>query len=125
MIHKFLIPKSFYVKEGNSWLLSPQHWAQTQRDTKPIQGTGSKTVTHQITLFWNQHKNKLTTPLSKINNAATYNRAPGSTKFMGFCAEADVDYATEQDYPIICLPAQAVSDEEDVSPEELRRLHPK
>jgi hypothetical protein len=40
--HKFLIPKSFYVKEGNVRLLSPQHWAQTQKDTKPIKGLGRK-----------------------------------------------------------------------------------
>jgi hypothetical protein len=51
--HKFLIPKSFYVKEGNVRLLSPQHWAQAQKDTKPIQGTGSETDARQVTLFWN------------------------------------------------------------------------
>ncbi len=118
LIHKFLIPKSFYVKEGNVRLLSPQHWAQTQRDTKPIQGTGSKTVANQITLFWNQRKNKLTIPLSKVNNVATYNLAPGYTKFMAFCAEAEVDYAEEQDCPIICMPAQVVSDNEDSGSEE-------
>jgi hypothetical protein len=42
-------------------------------------------------------------PLSKINNVASYNLAPGYTKFMSFCAEADVNYSTEQDYPIILL----------------------
>jgi hypothetical protein len=49
--HKFLIPKFFCVKGGNVRLLSPQHWAQTQKDTKPIQGTGSETDARQVTLF--------------------------------------------------------------------------
>jgi hypothetical protein len=52
--HKFLIPKSLCVKGGNVRLLSPQHWAQAQKDTKPVQGTGSKTDAQQVTLFWNQ-----------------------------------------------------------------------
>jgi hypothetical protein len=118
LIHKFLIPKSFYVKEGNVRLLSPQHWAQTQRDTKPIQGTESKTVANQITLLWNQLKNKPTIPLSKVNNVATYNLAPGYTKLMAFCVEAEVDYAEEQDCPIVCMPAQVVSNDEDSGSEE-------
>jgi hypothetical protein len=118
MIHKFLIPKSFYVKEGDVRLLSPQHWAQTQKDVKPIQGTGSETVANQVTLFWNQRKHKLTIPLSRTSNVATYNLAPGYTKFMSFCAEAEVDYRAEQDYPIICLPAQAVSDDEEDDPKD-------
>lgn len=42
--HKFVIPKSYYVPEGGVRLLSPQHWAQTQKDSKPIAGTGSKTT---------------------------------------------------------------------------------
>jgi hypothetical protein len=49
---------------------------------------------------------------------ATYNLAPGYTKLMGFCAEANVDYAEEQDDPIICLPAQ-VSDDKDSGPEDM------
>ena len=34
--HKFLIPNSFYIPEGGIRLLSPQHWAQSQQDHKPI-----------------------------------------------------------------------------------------
>jgi hypothetical protein len=44
---------------------------------------------------------------------ATFNLAPGYTQFMGFCAKAQVNYAEEQVNPIICLPAQAVSDNGD------------
>jgi hypothetical protein len=49
---------------------------------------------------------------------ATLNLAPGYTQFMGFCAEANVDYAEEQNDPIICLPAQAVSDDDDSGPKD-------
>ncbi len=75
--HKFLIPKSFYVQGGNVRLLSPQHWAQAQKDTKPIQGTGSETDARQVTLFWNQRKNKLTIPLGQSDNVATFISAAG------------------------------------------------
>jgi hypothetical protein len=30
-IHKFLVPKSFYAKEGNVQLLSPQHWCKRRK----------------------------------------------------------------------------------------------
>jgi hypothetical protein len=78
--HKFLIPKSFFVKGGNLRLLSPQHWAQTQKDTEPIQGTGSETDARQVTLFWNQRKNKLTIPLGKSDNVATFLSAAWTPK---------------------------------------------
>ena len=41
--NKFLIPDSFYVPHGGARLLSPQHWAQTQKDRKPTFGTGEWT----------------------------------------------------------------------------------
>ena len=41
--HKHLIPDSFYVPNGGACLLSPQHWAQTQKDRKPTFGTGEWT----------------------------------------------------------------------------------
>jgi hypothetical protein len=106
-IHKeFVIPKAFFVKEGNIRLLS-----QPQNDTLPKQGTGSETVGDKVTLFWKQQTHNLTIPLNRLNNVATFNLAPGYTKFMGFCAEAEVDYAKEQDNPIICMPAQMVSND--------------
>jgi hypothetical protein len=111
-IHKFTIPKSFYVQDGNVCLLSPQHWAQTQKDTKPTQGTGSETGANKVTLFWKQRRHRLTIPLSKLGNVATFNLALGYTKFLGFCAEAEVDYAEEQNNSIICMPAQVVSNDD-------------
>jgi hypothetical protein len=110
---KFRIPKSFYVPEGGVRLLSPQHWAQTQKDFKPIQGTGSTTDAKSVTLFWNQRKNKLTIPLGRGDNVASFHLASGYTKFAAFCAQAETDYEKEQDNPLICQPAQVVSDDED------------
>jgi hypothetical protein len=110
-VHKFIIPKSFYMKEGNVRLLSPQHWAQTQKDAKPQQG--SETVGDKVTLFWKQRKHKLTITFNRYNNVTTFNLAAGYTKFMAFYTEAEVDYAAEQLNPIICLPAQMVSDDDE------------
>jgi hypothetical protein len=82
-----------------------------QKDAKPQQGTGSETVGDRVTLFWKYCKHKLTIPLNRYNTVAMFNLAPGYTTFMGFCTEAKVDYAAEQLNPIICLPAQMVSDD--------------
>jgi hypothetical protein len=112
--HKFLIPKSFHVKGGNVRLLSPQHWAQTQKVTKPIQGTGSETDARQVTLFWNQRKNKLTIPLGKSDNVATFLSAAGHQKYSAFLAEADMSVEEEQKAPVaLCMPTQVISDDED------------
>jgi hypothetical protein len=112
--HKFLIPKSFYVKGGNARLLSPQHWAQAQKDTKPIQGTGSETDARQVTLFWNQQKKKLTIPLGKSDNVATFLSAAGYQKCSAFLAEAGVSIEEEQEAPVaLCMPTQVISNDED------------
>jgi hypothetical protein len=112
--HKFLIPKSFCVKGGNVRLLSPQHWAPTQKDTKPIQGTGSETDARQVTLFWNQRKNKLTIPLGKSDNVATFLSAAGCQKHSAFLVEADMSVEEEQKAPVaLCMPTQVISDNED------------
>jgi hypothetical protein len=104
--HTFLIPKLFYVPDGNVRLLSPQHWAQTQKvkDTTK-HGTGSGTVNNKVVLFWNNCKNKLAIPLGKT--------APGYRKFAAFCTTAELDYDREQINPIIAFLAHAVSDDED------------
>ena len=58
-------------------MLSPQHWAQTQKDRKPTAGTGSETLDDKITLFWKQWKCKLTVPLGRNDNVATFTLADG------------------------------------------------
>jgi transposase InsO family protein len=115
--HKFLIPKSYYVPDGNVRLLSPQHWGQAinaakKKDKQPLSGTGSETVHNKVTLFWNQRKNRLTVPLGS-SNVATFQLAPGYSKFNAFCAEAEVDYEKEQEDPIIIDASEIVPDDED------------
>ena len=112
-VHTFLIPNSFYVPSGSVRLLSPQHWAQGQKDRKPIQGTGTTTDAMNITLFWKQRKHKLTIPLDKASNVATFHLAPGYNKFEAFCAEAGLDPKQEDTKPIIAEEARIVSDDED------------
>jgi hypothetical protein len=107
-----VIPKLFYIPHGNVCLLSPQHWAQTQRGKKPIEGTWSETVDDKVTLFWNQRKCKQTVHLGKADNVATFSLANGFERFTAFCTKAEVDYNNEQDNPFVCLPAQTVSNDE-------------
>jgi hypothetical protein len=111
--HKFVIPKLFYVPHGNVRLLSPQHWAQTQKDRRPMQGTGSETLDNRVTLFWNQRMCKRTVHLGKSDNVATFSLADGFERFPAFCAKAEADYGNEQVDPVICQPAQTVSDDEE------------
>jgi hypothetical protein len=99
--YKFKIPKLFYVPDGGIRLLMPQHWAKEQNDKKPTQGTGSETLDNKVTLFWNQRKHKLTIPLGKADNVATFQLASGYKQFSAFCAEADLDYQDEQESAII------------------------
>ena len=80
-VHQFTIPNSFYVPEGGVRLLSPQHWAQSQRDTKPKPGTKEVTTHDTCTLKWKQGKFKRTTKLSKLNNVAIFWLALGFREF--------------------------------------------
>ena len=50
-IHKFKVPKSFYLRDGGVRLLSPQHWAQTQKD---MRGTGSMSAVAQNALYFSK-----------------------------------------------------------------------
>ena len=111
-VHKFVIPNSLYVPSANARLLSPQHWAQEQRDNHPTEGTGSETNSKQVTLFWNQRKHRLTVPLSEHNNCATFHLAPGYSKYVAFCAESGVDIDTYDQDPIV-HDTQVVTDDEE------------
>ena len=108
--HKFVIPKSFYVPSGNVRLISPQHWAQTQRDK--THGTGSETLHDKVTLFWNNRQNTLTVPLGKDDNVATLYTAPGFRNFESFCATAGMDDEYDRDHPIIASETLIVSDDD-------------
>ena len=112
-LHRFEIPNSYYVPEGKVRLLSPQHWAQLQKDEKPIQGTGETTDAKNVTLFWNQRQNKLTVPINQKDNVATFKLASGYTEFHTFCAECEVDMDREHNDPLIADPTLISNNEVD------------
>jgi hypothetical protein len=67
----------------------------------------------QVSLFWNQRKNKLTIPLGKSDNVATFLSAAGRQNYSAFLAEADVSVEEEQKAPVApCMPTQVISDDE-------------
>eukprot|EP00978_Attheya_sp_CCMP212_P032841 scaffold129914_cov59-Attheya_sp.AAC.1 len=112
--HKFKIPNSFYVPHGGVRLLSPHHWAKAQGDRKPVEGTGETTNSKEVILYWNQHKHKLTIPLSVATNVATFRTAPGYGKFDAFCAEAGFTSVDDEEPPLfLCQEANLISDDED------------
>ena len=111
-VHKFIIPKSYYVPNGNVRLLSPQHWAYTQergRRNKKM-GTGETTNATTCTLFWNNKSNKLSIPLSPHTNVATFNLAHGYTKYSSFCKNAQITGIDEKEI-IIADESTLIEDE--------------
>ena len=103
--HKFIIPKSYYVPQGKVRLLSPQHWAKSQRKHNNKRGgkpsTLSQTTDENVTLIWDQRRHRLTVPLSPVNNVASFHLSPGFSNYYAFCSEAGVEDYDESD-PIIC-----------------------
>ena len=87
-VHTFRIPNSYYVLDGEVRLFSPQHWAKTQKDQKPTQGTGITTLADRVTLVWHQRHFSKTVYLDAKTNVATFSLAPGYTKYHAFCTEA-------------------------------------
>ena len=83
-MHTHYIENSYYSKMGGVRLLSPQHFSQVTND---LQGTGTKTNGVETILYWGNKKHKLTVPLSKLNNVATFHLAPGFNNFNTFCME--------------------------------------
>ncbi|MEL7340382.1 MAG: hypothetical protein AAGM67_07855, partial [Bacteroidota bacterium] len=82
--HTFRIPNSYYVPHPKHRLLSPQHWAQTQKDKVPG-GTGCDTTSKACKLYWNGKKEELEVPYDKTSNVATFCLAPGFNQFASFC----------------------------------------
>ena len=79
--HTFTIPESYYIPNSNGCLLSPQHWAQTQKDYKPEPGTVETTDHKQVTLQWKQRRYTRTVPLTKGTNVGTMRLAPGYSRY--------------------------------------------
>ena len=107
LVHRFEIPGSYYVPQGQVRLLSPQHWAKSQ---KPKTSAREITTHDRVELHWNNGNNKLTVPLGKTDNVATLISAPGNQNFGTFCHAAEMEDETE--FPQVALPAQLVSDDD-------------
>ena len=122
-LHRFIIKDSYYVPHGKLRLLSPQHWAQQQRDRKPTYGTGETTDEEKCVLFWKQKKFNKTVYLDrKRSNVATMRLAPGYNDFNAFCTEIGIESDVKYEFnPIIAKPAAVSDDEEELSPRRGRR----
>ena len=112
--HKFTTPKSHHSKHGDMRLLSPQHLAKALKDPT---GTGETTVGDVCTLFWNGRQNKLTIPLSKTDDVATFRSAPGYNQCEVHCHECKVEKQ------VTIAPTQVVSDDEDDDSDEEVEVH--
>jgi len=56
-VHAFRIPDTYLNVESPYRLLSPQHWAQTQKDHLPNpRGTWCGTYHNAVELFWAQNR---------------------------------------------------------------------
>ena len=112
-IHIFLIPKSYYIPDGNVRLLSPQHWAKTQKDTKPIVGTLETTDHKSSTLQWKQRKFKKTVQIHPSDNVATFHLAPGYLSYERFCSNADVTITDEDKNPMVVVTTNIIEPDDD------------
>lgn len=70
--HTFTIPDSYYIRDSKSSLLSPQHWAQAQK-----QQASETTTKDTITLHWCDGRYKRTIPLTRDTNVGNIRLAPG------------------------------------------------
>lgn len=114
-IHAFHIPNSYYVPQGNVRLLSPQHWAQQQRDSTR-RGTGEETTARHVTLFWEGRRSQRTVNIDPDSNVATIYSAPGISNYLAFKAEAGLE---REDYcNPICFDSNIISDDEEEGTDE-------
>ena len=116
--HDIVIPNGLYVKESPSKLLSPQHWAQTAQDFKPLpRGTWCSTYHDCIQLHWAQRKHTKTVKLSEgSGNIATMYTAPSYKAFSIFCNMCEVEM--DEDDPIINMVTHLIPDDENEDCEE-------
>jgi hypothetical protein len=106
--HTFTIPVSYYVPEGRCQLLSPQHWAQSQKKATRL-GAWEVTNHKGCTLYWEGGSKQLTILLGDKDNVATMQLTPGYKKFHTFCENAPPNHDHD---PIIMQPATTIGDDE-------------
>jgi hypothetical protein len=105
MVHEQKIPKSYYVPHGGVRLLSPQHWMQVtmSKQEKMTHSSSCLTFHDHVILKWK--KFALTVPLDSESNVASFNLAPGYSRFQAFCAEAGTEDQMEHISPV-CMEAR-------------------
>jgi hypothetical protein len=108
-VHSFTIPNSYYVPEGRTRLLSPQHWAKTQKD-KTEWGTCEHTSSSNCVLYWKQKQYSLTIPINKRTNVATYPLAPGYKQYDMYCHEVGITTPVDDANLIRDITVPVVSD---------------
>jgi hypothetical protein len=111
-VHSFTIPNSYYVPDGKARLLSPQHWAKTQKD-KMEWGTCEHTSPSKCVLYWKQKQYSLTIPLSKSTNVATYPLAPGYKRYDMYCHEVGITTTADDADMVRDITVPIISDDED------------
>jgi hypothetical protein len=89
-------------------LLSPQHWARSQTNTKTGHTFGERSDAHKCVLFWENGTHQRTVELGRRDNVATFTLAPGFHNSEAFCCEAGL--ADHQQNPI-ALPTGTISDD--------------
>ncbi|KAL7575399.1 hypothetical protein ACA910_007307 [Epithemia clementina (nom. ined.)] len=108
-VHNILLRGTYLVPAAPTRLLAPQHWAQTARDHSPLQeGTGCRTTSKEIILFWKQRQHRKTIKLSVTTNIGVTRTAPGIKHYQAYCAQV-----RDQLEPIPTCFATVVSDDED------------
>ena len=105
IVHQFRIPRSYYIPEGNLRLLSPQHWAKAIGGTnrERSNSAGETTTGDKTTLFWGNHRYKLTVPMCPKTNVATFQTAPSYSGYHLFCQQAEIG-DLQDTQPIIAQP---------------------
>ena len=110
--YKFRIPQSYFVFDGGCRLLSPQHWAKSQcRIEKGESNFGETTLQDKSILFWGD--NKLTIPLGRDDNVATFRTAPGFGKYGLLCQKCEISEDEEMAHPFIINDTQIQEIEDD------------
>ena len=105
-VHKFRIPNSYYVPQGNVRLLSPQHWAKTQNGScRDRTGIGETTLAHKTTLFWGKGTYFLDVHHGATDNVATFYLAPGYKQFGLYCQQCEICPTDSLDDPIVAQAA--------------------
>ena len=87
LVHVMIITGTYLIHETTTRILSPQHLAQQANDHYPTgEGTGSLTISKNITLFWAQRHFTKTVPLDSRTNVGLTTTASGARSFRAFCA---------------------------------------